>query len=95
MLKKERTREELEILLRDQHNVIEQMAVQAGMKDAALATETAAVVVLRNQRNRAIETLNMVLANVRHHGRWKHSVMLDASVVNEARALRDRLAVSE
>ena len=39
MLKKERTREELEILLRDQHDVIEQMAVQAGMKDAALLAE--------------------------------------------------------
>ena len=64
MLKKERTREELEILLRDQHNVIEQMAVQAGMKDAALTAETAAVVTLTKQRDRAIGALDMVLAVV-------------------------------
>ena len=94
MLKKERTREELEILLRDQHNVIEQMVVQAGMKDAALSAETAAVVVLMNQRDRAMDGIDALLDAVRIRHGWDKTRLIDYEVYAEVYEMRASLLMS-
>jgi len=76
MIKEEPTRDELMMVVRDQENVIEAtVAAQAMLHDHLIA--------VREQRDRAVDTIAALFHATKAHAKWNKTLLIDRDVFLE------------
>ena len=76
MIKEQPTREKLMMVVRDQENVIETtVAAQAMLHDHLIA--------VREQRDRAMDTIAALFHATRSHAKWNKTLLIDRDVFFE------------
>ena len=77
MLREEPTRDELKMVVRDQQNVIEATL-------AAQMAQQQALVAAREQRDRALDTIDAMLDATKWRAGWKNTMLIKTSMVSDA-----------